>query len=57
MTGSKQIYNHANNPSTEPGTDTDEELAYINDQNTTKNKKSKLDAYALYNEVLKNDVT
>lgn len=57
LTGSRQIYNHANNPSTEPGTDTTDELAYINDQNVTKNSKAKLDAYAMQYEVIKNDVT
>lgn len=43
--GSKQIYNHAFNPSTAPSTSTLDELDYINDQNTANNKKGKLDAY------------
>lgn len=47
MTGSKQIYNHAFNPSSAPTTDTLDELQYINDQNTAKNQKSKLEAYSL----------
>ena len=47
MAGSKQIYNHAFNPATEPTTSTVDELSYINDQNTAKNQKSKLEAYSL----------
>jgi hypothetical protein len=45
--GSKQIYNHAFNPSTTPTTATLEELEFINDQNTANNKKGKLDGYML----------
>lgn len=45
--GSKQIYNHAFNPSTTPTTATLEELEYINDQNTANNKKGKIDGYML----------
>lgn len=43
--GSKQIYNHAFNPSNQPSTASLEELDYINDQNTATNKKGKTDAY------------
>lgn len=57
LTGSRQVYNHASNPSVEPSTDTVEELEYISDQNVTKNKKAKLDAYAMLYEVIRNDVT
>lgn len=57
MMGSRQIYNTAQNPSTAPGTDTDEELPYINAQNVSKNRKGKLEAYALLDSLLKNDVT
>lgn len=57
LTGSKAIYNHAFNPSTEPGTSALEELDYINDQNTTNYKKSKLEAYAGLYELLVTDVT
>ena len=34
LEGAKAIYNHAYNPSTNPSTQTLEELTYINDQNT-----------------------
>ena len=50
--GSTAIYNHAMHPETEPATTTDEELSYINDQNVTKYKKSKLEGLALLNESL-----
>lgn len=53
----KAIYNHSYNPSTAPTTDTLEELNTINDQNVTKHKRSKLDAYALLSELLERDVT
>ena len=47
LTGAKQIYNHAYNPSTEPTTQELEELTHINDQNVTNNKKSKMEAYSI----------
>lgn len=47
LQGAKQIYNHAYNPSTEPTTAQLEELTHINDQNTTNNKKSKMEAFAI----------
>lgn len=56
-TGGMQVYNTADNPSTEPSTDTDEELAYINAQNVTKSKRSKLDGYGTLLLLLKTDVT
>ena len=55
--GTKAIHNHANNPSTTPTTATLEELEYIDDQNTTTYKKSKLEAYAMLADLLKADVT
>lgn len=55
--GSSAIYNAALNPSTAPGTDTNEELNFINSQNVTKYKKSKLEGLALLSDLLKNDVT
>lgn len=57
MQGSKAIYNHALNPGTAPGTESLEELSYINDQNTTNYKKSKLNAYAELIALLETDVT
>lgn len=47
LTGATQIYNHAFNPSSEPSTETLEELEYINDQNTAKHKRAKLEAYSI----------
>lgn len=57
LSGAKTIINRAQNDQSEPGTDTDEELAYINAQDVSKIKRSKLDAYSYLNDVLKNDVT
>lgn len=55
--GSSAIYNSALNPSTTPGTGTDSELNYINSQNVTKYKKSKLEGLAILNDMLKRDIT
>ena len=57
LIGSKAIYNSAVNPSTAPSTGSLEELTYINGQNTTNYKKSKMDAYAQLLELLEVDVT
>ena len=55
--GSKAIYNTALNPSTAPSTASLEELDYINSQNTTNYKKSKMDAYAQLWDLVDADVT
>lgn len=57
LRGGKAIYNHAFNPGTGPSTASLEELDYINDQNTTNYKKSKLEAYSILLELLKTDVS
>lgn len=57
MSGSKAIYNHAFNPGDEPSTGSLEELDYINEQNTTNYKRSKIESYQLLWELLKTDVT
>lgn len=57
QTGSKQIYNHAYNPSTAPTTDTLDEISYINDQNVTKSKKGILETYSFLYDMLETDVT
>lgn len=57
LAGSTQIYNNAQNPETEPDTQTLEELKYINAQNVTKNKRSKLEAYSALYDILSRDVT
>lgn len=43
--GSTLIFNHAFNPSTEPTTQTTDELNFINEQNVQKNKRSLLEGY------------
>lgn len=55
--GSKAIYNHAFNPNEAPSTATLDEISYINDQNTTNYKKSKMEAYAQLWDLLAIDVT
>lgn len=57
LMGSKQIYNHAFNPSTAPSTGTLEELEYINDQNTANNKKGKLEGYNILWSILHSNAT
>ena len=57
ITGNMQIYNHAENPGTDPSTNTTKELAYINNQNVTKSQKARLEAYAQLYNLLDNDVT
>lgn len=57
IAGSKAIYNNALNPSTAPSTGTLEELTYINSQNTTNYKKSKMEAYAQLWNLIETDVT
>lgn len=54
MKGSEAIHNHAYDPTTSPST---AELTYIDQQNTSKYKKSKMDAYAEQWDLLDNDVT
>lgn len=55
--GSKAIYNSALNPETAPKTGDLEEINYINSQNTTNYKKSKLEGLALLFDSLRTDVT
>ena len=57
LSGARTILNRALHPETEPGTNTAEELAYINQQDVSKVRRSKIDAYSYLNDVLKNDVT
>lgn len=54
---SKAIYNTALNPSSDPSTDTLEEILTINQQNVTKHKRSKLDAYAMLKDLLDDNLT
>lgn len=55
--GSFIMYNQALNPGIAPATDTEEALPAINQQNTTRYKKSKLEGYAILGDLLKADVT
>lgn len=55
--GTTAIYNSALNPSTAPTTQTLEELNYINSQNTTKYKKSKMEGLAALYQLIETDVT
>lgn len=55
--GGKAIYNQAFNPNQAPTTDTTMELPYVANQNTTKYRKSKADAYAIIINLLETDVT
>lgn len=57
LRGSKAIYNHSYNPSTDPSTATMEELTTINEQNTTNYKRSVIEGYANLDDILRNDVT
>lgn len=57
LIGSRQIYNAAFNPSSAPGTETTDELPYINNQNVTHNRKGKLEGYSLWYDLLREDVT
>lgn len=57
LSGSKAIYNHAYNPGESPTSDAVEELSYINEQNTQKYKKSKIEAYMMLWQMLKSNVT
>lgn len=55
--GGKAIYNHAYNPSSAPSTQATNELEYVNDQNVTKYKKSRVDSIAIINSLIETDVT
>ena len=57
LIGSTQIYNHANNPSTTPDTQTFDEIEFIDDQNVTKTRKGKLEGYFVLKELIDQDVT
>lgn len=57
QTGSKQIANHAYNPSTAPSTSALEELQKIDQQNTLMWKKSPLEGYNYLLDLLSTDVT
>ena len=57
LQGAKAINNHALNPETDPSTLAPDELPYINEQNTTQYKKSKMDAYGQLWSLISTDVS
>lgn len=57
MEGETAIANAARNPATAPGTQSMDELPYIDNQNVTKQKRSKLQAYALQLSLLESDLS
>ena len=57
LKGTVATHNHAYNPSTAPSTEYDGSIPYINDQNKTLYKKSKLEAYASLLALVETDVT
>lgn len=57
LTSSRQVINHALNPSSAPTTDSMEALNYINEQTTSGYKKNKIDAYMFLYDVLRDDIT
>lgn len=56
-TGSKSISNRALNPSNDPSASGLEEIIEINEQNTNKIRRSRIEGYALLISVIQNDVT
>lgn len=55
--GTRSTVNNAANPSTQPSTIDTDELPYVNQQNVSKVKRSKVDGYALVLSLLKEDVS
>ena len=53
----KAIYNSARNPSQKPPTNSEEILPYIDAQSTANHLRSKLDAYAYFNEIIDDTIT
>ena len=57
VVGAKTIYNKAYHDATAPATSTLDEIEFINEQNTSNYKKSKMGAYADLMTLIKSDVT
>jgi hypothetical protein len=57
LKGGSAIYNHAFNDGGAPSADSTVPLDYINQQNTTHYKKSKMDSYATLLSLIETDVT
>ena len=56
LAGETSIANRAENPDEAPTTSTMDELTYINVQTTSKQKRSKIQAYALLDNLLQDDL-
>lgn len=54
---SESIHNHAVNPSTEPSNKDYAPLPYINEQNASGRKRSKIEGYAMLIDLLDDDIT
>ena len=57
LISSRQVINHALNPSTAPATDSMEALNYINEQTTSGYRKNKIDAYTFLQDELHDNIT
>lgn len=57
LTGARTIFNRAEHDASEPSTLSTEETPYINYQDVSKQRRSKLDAYSYLQDVLKTDVS
>jgi hypothetical protein len=57
LTGGRAIHNHAYNDGSQPTTASLEALDYINDQNTTNYKKSKMEGYEMLATLIETDVS
>ena len=54
---SKTIFNSAQNPSITPSTASTDELPYINAQNTTNHRRSQMDAWSAFTQLLNPNLT
>lgn len=57
LAGAKSIFNHSYNPSTEPTTQTIDELTTVNEQTVNKTVRAKIDAYSTLWEMLRTNPT
>lgn len=57
LNGSLNVFNHASNPGTTPSTADTQELTYVDAQNTSRVRKSKMDAYRELYDIMGSDVT
>jgi len=57
LRGARTIFNKAKNDESDPSTDSEEIIGFIDQQDVSSMKRSKLDAYSFLQDVLKTDVT